>query len=241
MTSEYLEPHRFQRDTPTTSALPPGHDLRPVNNDKADMPPMTCPACSPNIRRRRAPSCPKHVKRAAMTTLPSETAKPDARNLSAATDASHSNQRWGRGSRHADAWVWQLHARCRGKDPSILFHPDGERGSARVHRQQQAKAFCGDVRCNRSVVSTQCCFMKRSGPGAAYIRRRTKASTRCPRRRDPHAPEPSVDAQFRRKAAAAAKSTHPTPTLAVRVVVTVMMVVLPPTTTAGWKNRVDGR
>jgi WhiB family transcriptional regulator, redox-sensing transcriptional regulator len=44
--------------------------------------------------------------------------------------------------RHAEAWGWQMSARCRGTDPSVFFHPDGERGRKRRHRQQNAKRFC---------------------------------------------------------------------------------------------------
>lgn len=40
--------------------------------------------------------------------------------------------------------MWQLSARCRGCDPSIFFHPDGERGLARRSRQQRAKAICSE-------------------------------------------------------------------------------------------------
>src|SRR5919106_364122 len=44
--------------------------------------------------------------------------------------------------RNAEAWGWQLLARCRGTDPSVFFHPDGERGLKRRRRQQSAKRFC---------------------------------------------------------------------------------------------------
>jgi WhiB family redox-sensing transcriptional regulator len=46
--------------------------------------------------------------------------------------------------RGADAWAWQLSARCRTEDPSVFFHPDGERGKARSQRQRKAKAICAD-------------------------------------------------------------------------------------------------
>ena len=36
--------------------------------------------------------------------------------------------------RNADFWDWQLQAACRGKDPNIFFHPEGERGAARERR-----------------------------------------------------------------------------------------------------------
>jgi WhiB family transcriptional regulator, redox-sensing transcriptional regulator len=35
-----------------------------------------------------------------------------------------------------------MSARCRGTDPSVFFHPDGERGLKRRQRQQTAKRFC---------------------------------------------------------------------------------------------------
>lgn len=42
----------------------------------------------------------------------------------------------------AEAWDWQLSALCRGEDPNIFFHPEGERGHARRRRQRRAKALC---------------------------------------------------------------------------------------------------
>jgi WhiB family redox-sensing transcriptional regulator len=44
----------------------------------------------------------------------------------------------------AEAWDWRLKARCRSEDPNLFFHPDGERGSARKHRQQLANRVCAD-------------------------------------------------------------------------------------------------
>jgi WhiB family redox-sensing transcriptional regulator len=46
--------------------------------------------------------------------------------------------------RNAEAWGWQLLARCRGIDPAVFFHPDGERGLKRRQRQQNAKRFCAE-------------------------------------------------------------------------------------------------
>lgn len=43
---------------------------------------------------------------------------------------------------HADVWDWQLKAACRGEDPNIFFHPEGERGAARAARDAAAKAIC---------------------------------------------------------------------------------------------------
>jgi WhiB family redox-sensing transcriptional regulator len=42
----------------------------------------------------------------------------------------------------ADAWDWQMHGLCRGRDSAQFFHPDGERGSARTRREMAAKALC---------------------------------------------------------------------------------------------------
>ncbi|MGL5859419.1 MAG: WhiB family transcriptional regulator [Angustibacter sp.] len=43
----------------------------------------------------------------------------------------------------ARTWVWQLDGSCRWADPSVFFHPDGERGPSRVRRDAAAKAICG--------------------------------------------------------------------------------------------------
>lgn len=53
--------------------------------------------------------------------------------------------------RNAEAWVWQLSARCRGTEPSMFFHPDGERGLKRRRRERNAKQFCAEC-----PVVTQC-------------------------------------------------------------------------------------
>jgi WhiB family redox-sensing transcriptional regulator len=42
----------------------------------------------------------------------------------------------------ADVWDWQLQGACRTTDPDVFFHPEGERGPARVNRQLAAKAIC---------------------------------------------------------------------------------------------------
>jgi WhiB family redox-sensing transcriptional regulator len=41
-----------------------------------------------------------------------------------------------------DVWDWQRRAACRDLDSSMFFHPDGERGSRRQHREDRAKAIC---------------------------------------------------------------------------------------------------
>jgi WhiB family transcriptional regulator, redox-sensing transcriptional regulator len=42
----------------------------------------------------------------------------------------------------ADVWEWQLAGACRGTDAAVFFHPEGERGSARLARERAAKAIC---------------------------------------------------------------------------------------------------
>jgi WhiB family redox-sensing transcriptional regulator len=43
---------------------------------------------------------------------------------------------------NADLWDWQLHAACRGVDSALFFHPEGERGAARISREESAKEVC---------------------------------------------------------------------------------------------------
>ncbi len=42
----------------------------------------------------------------------------------------------------ADLWEWQLEGACRDADPTLFFHPEGERGPARRKRDNAAKAVC---------------------------------------------------------------------------------------------------
>ena len=39
-------------------------------------------------------------------------------------------------------WDWQLNGACRGIDSAVFFHPDRERGSAKVLRDLRAKEVC---------------------------------------------------------------------------------------------------
>lgn len=41
-----------------------------------------------------------------------------------------------------DLWEWQFDAACRINDPSMFFHPEGERGAARRRRADAAKEVC---------------------------------------------------------------------------------------------------
>mgnify|MGYP006334725457 FL=1 len=41
-----------------------------------------------------------------------------------------------------DHWAWQYEGACREVEPSVFFHPEGERGSARRRRDEAAKAIC---------------------------------------------------------------------------------------------------
>ena len=39
-------------------------------------------------------------------------------------------------------WHWQDHGACRETDPLLFFHPQNERGSARIRRDRAAKLIC---------------------------------------------------------------------------------------------------
>jgi len=43
---------------------------------------------------------------------------------------------------NSDLWDWQLEGACREVDTEDFFHPEGERGSARLRRELNAKAIC---------------------------------------------------------------------------------------------------
>jgi WhiB family redox-sensing transcriptional regulator len=43
----------------------------------------------------------------------------------------------------ADLWEWQLQGACREADPTLFFHPEGERGPARRNRDAAARTICG--------------------------------------------------------------------------------------------------
>ena len=41
-----------------------------------------------------------------------------------------------------EVWEWQQQGACRSYDPSLFFHPEGERGPRRAGREARAKAVC---------------------------------------------------------------------------------------------------
>ncbi len=41
-----------------------------------------------------------------------------------------------------DLWEWQFEGSCRGEDPDVFYHPEGERGPSRRNRDSAAKAVC---------------------------------------------------------------------------------------------------
>jgi WhiB family redox-sensing transcriptional regulator len=41
-----------------------------------------------------------------------------------------------------EVWEWQAQGACRGLDTQLFFHPEGERGPRRAHREATAKAIC---------------------------------------------------------------------------------------------------
>jgi WhiB family transcriptional regulator, redox-sensing transcriptional regulator len=42
----------------------------------------------------------------------------------------------------AETWEWQIRGSCRGMNSDLFFHPERERGSARVAREARAKTVC---------------------------------------------------------------------------------------------------
>ncbi|ANY07456.1 WhiB family transcriptional regulator [Pseudonocardia sp. HH130630-07] len=44
----------------------------------------------------------------------------------------------------SDIYDWQMEGACRGMDSAFFFHPEGERGPARVRREARAKQVCND-------------------------------------------------------------------------------------------------
>lgn len=42
----------------------------------------------------------------------------------------------------ADLWEWQHRGACRDADPTLFFHPEGERGPARRARATAARTVC---------------------------------------------------------------------------------------------------
>lgn len=42
-----------------------------------------------------------------------------------------------------DVWDWQGRGACRTVNPEVFFHPEGERGSKRRNRDEEAKQVCG--------------------------------------------------------------------------------------------------
>ena len=43
-----------------------------------------------------------------------------------------------------DLWEWQYEGSCRDADPTLFFHPEGERGAARRRRAAAAKSICAE-------------------------------------------------------------------------------------------------
>lgn len=42
----------------------------------------------------------------------------------------------------AASWDWQLLGACRDHNTELFYHPEGERGRARMERERKAKAIC---------------------------------------------------------------------------------------------------
>ncbi|MBZ8176779.1 WhiB family transcriptional regulator [Corynebacterium poyangense] len=59
----------------------------------------------------------------------------------------------------AELWEWQLFGACRGAESEVFYHPEGERGRARLQRERRAKAICHTcpvlLECRRHALETQ--------------------------------------------------------------------------------------
>ena len=57
------------------------------------------------------------------------------------------------------AWEWQYSGACQNADPTLFFHPEGERGPARHRRDTQAVAVCAQCpvieRCRQHAFSVR--------------------------------------------------------------------------------------
>ena len=42
----------------------------------------------------------------------------------------------------SQTWEWQMDGSCRSAEPTLFFHPEGERGPRRARREAAAKAIC---------------------------------------------------------------------------------------------------
>ncbi len=58
-----------------------------------------------------------------------------------------------------EVWEWQMRSACRSMDSAYFFHPDGERGPARVARIKRAKQVCHGCpvldQCRRHALSVE--------------------------------------------------------------------------------------
>lgn len=59
----------------------------------------------------------------------------------------------------ADVWEWQYEGACREADPTLFYHPEGERGARRRNRIAAAKAVCATcpviAQCRAAAISAQ--------------------------------------------------------------------------------------
>lgn len=59
----------------------------------------------------------------------------------------------------SENWDWQLLGACRGRDIELFFHPEGERGPSRAHRETAAKAVCASCpvlqRCRQAALAAR--------------------------------------------------------------------------------------
>ena len=93
-----------------------------------------------------------------------------------------------------DLWEWQYEGKCREADPTLFFHPEGERGAARRRRAEAAKAVCAELPRDRAVpraLPRGPRALRRVGRALRGGARRPAQPARCARPADPpHLPGP---------------------------------------------------
>jgi WhiB family redox-sensing transcriptional regulator len=85
-----------------------------------------------------------------------------------------------------EQWEWQFQGACREADPSLFFHPEGERGPKRLRRDRAAQAICAEcpviAQCREHALAVREPYgvwggLTEDDRVAMYARRKTASST----------------------------------------------------------------